>query len=257
MNKSYTTTIIVFLISLVLFLALAWWMTRTWLTLGDEPHYLLAAHSLIFDHDLDLANNYAQGDYRAFFKGDTLDPHVKITSDGKQILNHDLGLAFILAPAYALGGRAAVEYFLTFLAALLAVQIFLLARDVTQNRFASLLTWVALAFTPPLVMYATLIYPELLGALILIWSARTLFFKPANAVSSWRVWALAICLAILPWLSIRFLIVLVLFLAYVWIQWSNSARRVLPVFAITTLSLAAYFFVNSILFAGHSPNGTT
>ncbi|HZQ06953.1 MAG TPA: hypothetical protein VFD70_10270, partial [Anaerolineae bacterium] len=183
LNTFHTVPLIIFLISLSLYLTLASWMTRMWLPLGDEPHYLLAAHSLAFDQDLDLANNYAQGDYRAFFNGETLDPHVKIASDGKQILNHDLGLVFAIAPAYALGGRRAVEYFLAFLAALLAVQIFVLAREVTNNLTASLLTWIALAFTPPLVMYATLIYPELLGALIVIWAARTLFFKPANSVS--------------------------------------------------------------------------
>ena len=33
-------------------------VTRTWRATGDEPHYLLAAHSLGIDRDLDLANNY-------------------------------------------------------------------------------------------------------------------------------------------------------------------------------------------------------
>ncbi|MHB8095514.1 MAG: hypothetical protein ACYDH0_11305, partial [Candidatus Aminicenantales bacterium] len=32
---------------------------------GDEPHYLLMAHSLLHEGDLDLADNYAREDYRA------------------------------------------------------------------------------------------------------------------------------------------------------------------------------------------------
>ena len=48
---------------LVLNLALVPYVARTWPATGDEPHYLLAAHSLVTDLDLDLANNYAQFDY--------------------------------------------------------------------------------------------------------------------------------------------------------------------------------------------------
>jgi hypothetical protein len=31
---------------------------------GDEPYYLIASHSLLVDHDLDVANNFAQDDGR-------------------------------------------------------------------------------------------------------------------------------------------------------------------------------------------------
>lgn len=33
---------------------------------GDEPHYLLIAHSLLHDKDIDLANNYARQDYAKY-----------------------------------------------------------------------------------------------------------------------------------------------------------------------------------------------
>jgi hypothetical protein len=33
---------------------------------GDEPRYLLMAHSLAFDGDVNLANNLARQDYRSF-----------------------------------------------------------------------------------------------------------------------------------------------------------------------------------------------
>ena len=39
---------------------------RYFLLNGDEPHYLLVAHSLAFDGDIDLFNNLLQEDYRAF-----------------------------------------------------------------------------------------------------------------------------------------------------------------------------------------------
>ncbi len=261
MNSSLSSprfSIAVFGVSLAIYLALAGWMTRVWKPLGDEPHYLLAAHSLVHDGDLDLANNYARGDYQLFFEGATLDPHVRITAVG-QVLRHDLGLPFVLAPAYALGGRAGVEYFLACLAALLALEMFWLARDVTPGTRYAAVAWAVLAFTPPLVMYATLVYPELPGALIVIWAVRTLLFLPPS-VSRARVLALALGVAALPWLSVRFLIVLTLLLLYVAAQWRELPRRVVAVYGIAALSLAAYFLVNAVLLAGQTPsvaaNGT-
>jgi hypothetical protein len=246
-------TVAVFVISLILYLALAAWMTQTWKPLGDEPHYLLAADSIAFDHDLDLTNNYARGDYRAFLAGDTLDPHVKLTASGQEILNHDLGLAFAIAPAYAVGGRAAVEYFLAIIAAFLVTEIFLLAFDVTASMLASLIAWAALAFTPPLVMYATLIYPELIGALIVSWSARTLLFKSPAQISTARLIVLMLGFAALPWLSARFFIVLALLLIFVGVQWFATPRRVLIVYTLSALAIIFYGGVNYVLLAGSAP----
>ena len=34
---------------------------------GDEPRYLLMAHSIVYDRDLNLLNQYQQEDYRPYF----------------------------------------------------------------------------------------------------------------------------------------------------------------------------------------------
>ena len=49
---------------------------------GDEPHYLAIAHSIAFDGDLDLANNY--GDNEPLVGGGALLPetHVRSGMDG-------------------------------------------------------------------------------------------------------------------------------------------------------------------------------
>ena len=54
-------------VALVLFL-FAWTLTMhgKYSASGDEPHYLMMAQSIIADHDLDLANNYANDDGRLF-----------------------------------------------------------------------------------------------------------------------------------------------------------------------------------------------
>lgn len=255
MKRVQVFELIIFIVSLVAYFALANWMTRAWTLLGDEPHYLLAAHSLVHDRDLNLANNYANGDFNAFLEGDTLDPHVKVLPDGTQILNHDLGLPVVLAIPYALGGRAGVEYFLALAGALLAWQMWHLAYDVTRSPLWAALGWFALAFTPPLVLYATLIYPEVLGALIFIWATRTLL-KPLSQVSRVRLGILAVAIAILPWLSVRFVVLLVLVLVFVAVQWSGAWRRVVWIYALAALGAGAYLWVNNIVLAGVVPAGS-
>lgn len=271
------SSLFVFVVALIVYLALVPQVMDTWKTLGDEPHYLLAAHSLVYDHDLDLANNYAQRDYASYTHTDYLDPHVKITQDGKQILNHDLALAFVIAPAYALGGRAGVEIFLALLGALLAVQIFLLARDVTHDQRAAALTWVALSFTPPLILYVFLVYPEIAAALIVIWAVRFIFFgtqpgsvdstekvktnASAGSLSSFiptlKLLGLGLGIALLPWLSARFIVASACLLLYALWQWRGALARRWMVWLPLVLSGVAYYGVNAVLFAGTVPGGTT
>src|ERR687896_46306 len=64
---------------------------------GDEPHYLLAAESLIEDGDLDV-----HGD----------------ETNGRLHEPHGAGFPVFVTPAYAIGGAKGVELFLAALAAL-------------------------------------------------------------------------------------------------------------------------------------------
>src|ERR671914_953425 len=77
---------------------------------GDEPHYLLAAESLVSDSDVDLRDEYAARDFEAFYPYD-LDRHGKET-DGRLHEPHGIGFPLLIAPAYAAGGEAGVEIFL-------------------------------------------------------------------------------------------------------------------------------------------------
>jgi hypothetical protein len=167
---------LIFGVSLALALALVPWVVKAWEPQGDEPHYLLAAHSLVFDGDLDLDNNYTNGDQWTFYSH-PLDRHTRVGVDGRSYLSHDIGLPALIAPAYALGGRAGVLVFLAAVAALVAVNVYLLAYEVTSSRRAALVTWSCLAFTPLLSAYAYLVYPEMFGALFVVWVARHLLTR--------------------------------------------------------------------------------
>ena len=65
---------------------------------GDEPHYQVIAHSLAFDADIDLANNYAD---REVF-GDRFDAgaHARPGRNGVLRPVHDIGLPLLFSPVY-------------------------------------------------------------------------------------------------------------------------------------------------------------
>src|SRR5262245_3138575 len=75
---------------------------------GDEPHYLMIAESLLSDRDLNLANNYANGDGRWFAVKDLEPgPHIVKTLDGQDWSVHDIGVAVVLLVPYAAVTRLA------------------------------------------------------------------------------------------------------------------------------------------------------
>ncbi len=199
---------LVFLVTLLAYWSLVPWVSQHWRLTGDEPHYLVATQSLLADGDLDLSNNYEQKDFTLFYVGSDLDPHVVIGPDGGSYPAHTLGLSLVLLPAYALGylafvGHAGVLYFLAAMGALLAANVYLLSYEITGWRFSSLFGWVATAFTVPVMHYAFRVYPEIVGALLLVWSLRHI---RRGGQTRLRVWLMVgLCIGFLPWLATRFI----------------------------------------------------
>lgn len=150
---------------------------------GDEPAYMLLAHSLVADGDFNLYNNRAESDGR-FFGKESCDEHGARRDWGnKQIYSiHTPGLAILIAPAYALGlygpisPRAAVCVFMNVLAALLAVNLYLFCTEISgssgQSSWPALLATASVALTPPVLFYSNLVYPELPAALLILYAVR-------------------------------------------------------------------------------------
>jgi hypothetical protein len=68
---------------------------------GDEPHYQIMAHSLAFDRDLDLTNDY--GDLTNRSLGGRFAPgaHILPGKDGRLRPVHDIGMPLLFTPYYA------------------------------------------------------------------------------------------------------------------------------------------------------------
>ena len=73
---------------------------------GDAAHYLIIAHSLAFDGDLDLSNDYGAGT-KLVFKG-TLKPELHARPSGSALRPvHDIGLPLLAAPVFRVTYQAA------------------------------------------------------------------------------------------------------------------------------------------------------
>src|SRR5262249_17476814 len=154
------------LVFFLIYSALTPWVVAEVFATGDEPHYLLEAHSLLYDHDLDLSNNYVNGDSSYYYPGTIPDHHTVINSRGQELPFHDVGLPAILLPGVALSGRFGAVREMNLLAALLALCIYVLAGRFAPSGSAATLTWALFAFASPLVVFSSQIYPEVPGALL-------------------------------------------------------------------------------------------
>ena len=174
---------------------------------GDEPHYLIVATSLLRDGDLDVLNNYREQDYRVFYPyhlGDARDPedmHVLYGRGGHLFSKHSLGLPLLLLPAIRLAGYGPAKPFMMAVTALLSVQAYLLALELTGRRGPAWFAWVAVSFTSPLLLYADQLYPEVPGALLVVAGVRAVlrprFSAGPAVVAGW-------CVGLLPWFHLRY-----------------------------------------------------
>jgi hypothetical protein len=159
---------------------------------GDEPHYLAIAHSIAFDGDLDLANNY--GAHEPLVGGGVLQPeaHVQPGVGGTARPVHDIGLPLLFAPFVRIAvpvtnaltrivpettmRRARLNppvlyrHFLSLamiaLAAILAglmFDAFVALGATTRTAFG---TAALLMLSPPLLIFSVLFFTELLSALL-------------------------------------------------------------------------------------------
>lgn len=172
---------------------------------GDEPHYLVIAHSLVHDGDLQIENNHNQRDYASFFADELKPDFLARGIDGVIYSVHAPGLPAVIAPAYAVAGYAGAVVMMVFLAALLTVAIHDLAREVTGDGPARLV-WAVTTVTVPMTPLAWMIYPEVLVALLVAWAARWVV-EPIHA-GAWGWMVRGAALAVMPWLHTKFAVLL-------------------------------------------------
>ena len=179
---------------------------------GDEPHYLAIAHSLAFDRDLDLSNNYRDGEWIS--GGVEPGAHVARGRDGTVRPVHDVGLPLLFAPFVAVI-RPAVRGALrrlpaswlerarlqpaTFYRHVLSTGMIAVALLLTSQLLATLLTLgvnsnvatgvvLLVALSPPIAIYSITFFAELLSALMCAFVFHRIEIAQDDRVPAWA-WA--------------------------------------------------------------------
>src|SRR5256885_5444071 len=169
-------------------------------TASDEPHYMIIVQSIVFDHDLELANVYAGQRYNEFYPEHLPDVHGIHVGNAIYSLR-DMGLPVLAVIPYALAGRTGVLVLSRSFGSLLAAQLYLLLRDLAFDRRVAFLAVAGTGFVHPFLTYTTQIYPDLIAAVVFVTAVRLIRWGTATPV---RNLALASAfVGLLPWLTTR------------------------------------------------------
>ena len=218
---------------------------------GDEPHYLLAAQSIVQDGSLDVKDDIAARSYAGFYPY-ALEPQ-GVETEGRLHEPHGVGLALLVAPAYAIAGETGVEILLAALAALALAFAYRLALRLAPDPWA-LGTTLAVGLSAPFLAYGSAVYPELPAAAALA-GAALLALRLDEHVSRRAAFACFVLLGLVPWLGVKFLPAAVVIGAFGARSLFRARRRTLGVGSVEValFSLALFVAVSEGFFGGPTP----
>lgn len=221
-----------FFLPLAVYLAILPWSARHRQPDGDEPYYLLITHSLAYDFDADLTNNYAARDWR-FFMDRPIEPQPgdPVGPSGERYSRHNEMLPLALAPAYRLAGKmGALATMATFTAVLAWMTLRLARRYVADHPGEALAAWAMAAFAPPLLLYSYQVWVEVPAALLATAALDRILILDERRAWGRKEWlGLGVPILMLPLVKIRFLLIAGPLLA---LAWWHSGRPRKPIFLL-------------------------
>jgi hypothetical protein len=148
---------------------------------GDQPHYILAAAAIV-SGDLDQRRSYADVPRYVSLTAQRETPegiegHVIEMGTGPRLIQN-YGLPIAIAPGWALLGRVGVFLTMALIGAATSLVTFLMLRDVFGAARSSRVAWLIATAFAPLMPLATIAYPNILGALLVVTAFRWLVTSP-------------------------------------------------------------------------------
>ena len=212
-------SVLFFLLPLAVYLAILPWSARHRQPDGDEPFYLLVTHSLAYDFDADLTNNYAAKDWR-FFMERPIEPQPgdPVGPEGERYSRHNEMLPMALVPAYRVGGKMGALATMAAMTALLAWMTLRLARRYfPEHPGEALAAWALAAFTPPLLLYSYQVWVEVPAALLATAALDRILSLDRQRAWGTKEWlSLGLPVLLLPLVKIRFILIAGPLLALGW-----------------------------------------
>jgi len=235
---------------------------------GDEPWYLMTTHSLYQDQDINVANNYDQEDYFHFYPK-TLYPKItlgKYGRFGKKGTDwifpiNQPGISVLMLPFYALS-QLFNERVLIFIikgslsiwAALLGVQLFLLANDLWKKERLSLVLWFLFSFSAPVLFYAFHLYPEVPIALFSVYLFRKILAKGPFSTRQYLFFGFVLSLFI--WFGLKYNMIfwpLLLASVYLLLREQKAGTKIIGFLAFPALSLVLFYLYIHALYGSYNP----
>jgi len=140
---------------------------------GDEPFYLLVTESIVHDRDLDLANQYRTLDQSASGRTDLVpqlgDP---VGKHGEQYSRHEPLLPLLMAPGYLIARLPGAVAVIALFGVLLVRSTVRWMEDEGVSEAAARAVFPLFAFGPPVLFYATRIWPEVPAAFFYVETLR-------------------------------------------------------------------------------------
>ncbi len=256
--------------ALVVFL-FAWSLTThgKYSASGDEPHYLMIAHSIVVDRDMDVANNYADNDGRFFGHANLeMGLHAVPARNGHVRPIHDVGLAVAIVPVYAVAlqiarlppeallarvrmdrGLFAYSIVSLSLIALTAFGLMLLAQGLHAfvPPATAALVVIAAGISPPIVSHSFLVFPEAM-ALFVSCAVAWVCFRPDGAHHRQDFIGVLLAVGLLPWMHHKYLLYSAgLLFVVLWKRWGTFRTMTrgeqfaaLALFAVPQVALLAW-----------------
>jgi hypothetical protein len=174
---------VILALSFLAFAPAALWSGAATAAQGDQPHYLLGADALAHG-SVDLAPEYADpARFSALsltpLTAADLDTHVVAAERGGRLVQ-GYALSALIAPGWAVAGRAGALVVMALLGALLSLQVFRLCGETIGDGVPGRTAWALTVFLAPVSTLATVIYPNILGALVLVLAYRWLRTAPVR-----------------------------------------------------------------------------
>ena len=258
------------------------WMALASSPQGDETHFMILTHSLVYDHDFVVGDNYEHKDYLEQFpptspgeirgypywaiQRDGLaylphEPHVVKNFRGQLMLEHDIGLPLLLVPAYALDKREGALFTEALIGALGAAAVYQIALLLGAGSLYALLTVCLFCFTAPYWVFTQSALLDMPCAVANLWIGLQ-FLRYRRRERDRYLLLAGILIAILPWLNIRFwplagpsfLLLSAWLVRQNWGNWPALTRKMAYLGVPSLVGLCTMSLIDKHLFDTYMPN---
>jgi hypothetical protein len=226
---------------------------------GDAPHYLTIARSLVADGDLDLRDDYDHRDYADFYPGSLEPRHTNTSPWGEQYPFHGLGVAVLVAPAFAWWGVAGATATVVAVMAGASALVWLAAWHLLGDALAAWFGWAALVLSAPYGLHAAAIYPDgpaAAGVAAALWLIVRLTHGTAPPL--WMLAAASLGLAALPWLHARLALPAGVFgvaaMVAIWRGQPDRVTRLAWLLMLPAISCAGWIASAQVMFGTWNPS---